>query len=209
MIAGDVAVRYGSARARTFATQAKLHDIVTAFYDFVQPESRGSARRVSAALVSCTIPPWHAIGWYRSRAPSTGGDIMKRIASAFAAFAIAAVMAAPAMAQNAQSDVTGELHQGNTTIVFERGSVGPQLEQMSAFSNLASNDPKLANTLARNPALVEKDSFVSKHPALAQYLQQFPDARADIVANPGNYLTPVPGSTWNHAAPGIKAMGDS
>jgi hypothetical protein len=134
---------------------------------------------------------------------------MKRFASALAAFAIGALMAAPAMAQNAQPGVTGVVHQGNTTIVFERGSVGPKLNQMSAFSQLAANDPKLATTLARNPALVEKDSFVSKHPALAQYLQQFPDARADIVADPGNYLTPVPGSTWNHAAPGIKAMGNS
>jgi hypothetical protein len=134
---------------------------------------------------------------------------MKRFATAFAAFAIAAVMAAPAIAQNAPSEVTGELHQGNTTIVFERGSVGPQLDQMSAFSKLVANDPKLAKTLARNPALIDKDSFVSKHPALAQFLQQFPDARDDISANPGNYLTPVPGSTWNRAAPGIKAMGNS
>jgi hypothetical protein len=133
---------------------------------------------------------------------------MKRIAGAFAAFAIAAVMTAPAMAQEASSGVTGEVHRGNTTIVFERGSVGPHLDQMSAFSKLTANDPKLATALARNPSQIEDDSFVSKHPALAQYLQQFPDARADIRANPGNYLTPVPGSTWNHAAPGIKATGN-
>jgi hypothetical protein len=134
---------------------------------------------------------------------------MRRVACTLAAFAIAAVMAAPAMAQNATSDVTGEVHRGNTTIIFERGSVGPQLDQMSAFSKLVANDPKLAKTLARNPALIDNDSFVSKHPALAQFLQQYPDARSDLRANPGNYLTPVPGSTWNHAAPGIKPMGDS
>jgi hypothetical protein len=134
---------------------------------------------------------------------------MKGIASALAALAIAALMAAPSFAQESPSAVTGEVHEGNTTIVFERGSVGLHLDQLSAFSKVAANDPKLAKALARNPALIEKDSFVSAHPALAQYLQQYPDARADIVANPGNYLTPVPGSTWNHAAPGIKLKGGS
>jgi hypothetical protein len=114
------------------------------------------------------------------------------------------LMTAPAMAQDAPSAVTGEVHEGNTTIVFERGSVGPRLNQLSAFSKVTANDPKLAAMLARNPALIDKDSFVSGYPALAQYLQQYPEARADIRTNPGNYLTPVPGSTWNHAAPGIK-----
>jgi hypothetical protein len=134
---------------------------------------------------------------------------MKRIPGTLAALAIAAFVAAPALAQDSNSNVTGEVHRGNTTIVFERGSVGPHMQQMAAFSKLTENDPNLAKMLARKPSLVEKDSFVSKHPALAQYFQQYPEARADIVANPGNYLTPVPGSTWNHAAPGIKPENNS
>lgn len=134
---------------------------------------------------------------------------MKRLAGAFAALALAAFFAAPAMAQNSSSKVTGVVHDGNTTIVFKRGKVHRNIDQMNAFSKVTSNDPKLAKELAKNPKLVEKHSYVSKHPALAQFLQQYPDARVDIVANPGNYLTPVSGSTWNRAAPGVKATPNS
>jgi hypothetical protein len=132
---------------------------------------------------------------------------MKRFASAFAVIAIAALVAVPAIAQEASTGVTGVVHEGNTTIVFERGNAGLHLDQLSAFNKVTAADPSLATALAKNPALVDDETFVAKHPALAQYLQQFPAARADLRENPGNYLTPVAGSTWKHAAPGIKMSG--
>ena len=48
------------------------------------------------------------------------------------------------------------------------------------------------------------DGFVNQHPALRQYFEQFPNAREDIVANPGNYLTPVSGSSWSRAPAGMQ-----
>jgi hypothetical protein len=133
---------------------------------------------------------------------------MKRFVPAFGALAIAALVAVPAMAQEASSGVTGVVQEGNTTLVFERGNAGLKLDQLSAFNKVTETDPSLASALAKKPSLVDDDAFVAKHPALAQYLQQFPGARADIRDNPGNYLTPVAGSTWRHAAPGIKMSGN-
>jgi hypothetical protein len=69
---------------------------------------------------------------------------------------------------------------------------------------VTASDPALARQLARNPSLVSDDGFVNQHPALRQYFEQFPNAREDIVANPGNYLTPVSGSSWSRAPTGMQ-----
>ncbi|HTR62511.1 MAG TPA: hypothetical protein VMH37_12465 [Candidatus Binataceae bacterium] len=129
---------------------------------------------------------------------------MNRFAYALGVVAIAAVVSFPAFAQDSTSSkVTGVIQKGNKTIVFENNSEGLNLDQIGAFSQVKTSDPALADKLARNPKLVTDDSFVSKHPALQQYLAKYPTARDDIVANPGNYLTPVNGSAWQHAAPGL------
>ena len=118
---------------------------------------------------------------------------------------IAALMSFPALAQNPSSaTVLGTVQNGNRTIIFERSNAGLNLDKLSAFGQLTASDPELARKLARNPSLVNDDGFVNQHPALRQYFEQFPDAREDIVANPGNYLTPVSGSSWSHAPAGMQ-----
>jgi hypothetical protein len=130
---------------------------------------------------------------------------MNRFALALGAMAVAALASFPAFAQDSPSSkVTGVIQNGNKTIVFENNSAGLNLDQISAFSQVKASDPAVANKLARNPKLVTDEGFVSKHPALQQYLAKYPMARDDIAANPGNYLTPVNGSAWQHAAPGLK-----
>jgi hypothetical protein len=98
----------------------------------------------------------------------------------------------------------GVVQNGNRTIIFERSNAGLNLDQLSAFGQVTANDPALARKLARNPSLVNDDGFVNQHPALKQYFEQFPNAREDIVAHPGNFLTPVSGSSWSRAPAGIQ-----
>jgi hypothetical protein len=115
---------------------------------------------------------------------------------------VAALMSLPALAQ--ESTVLGTVQNGNRTIIFERSNAGLNLDKLSAFGQLTASDPALARKLARNPSLVNDDGFVNQHPALRQYFEQFPNAREDIVANPGNYLTPVSGSSWSRAPAGVQ-----
>lgn len=130
---------------------------------------------------------------------------MTRLAYALSVMALAAFASFPASAQDSPaSKVTGVVQNGNKTIVFESNSAGLNLDQIGAFSQVKASDPSLAEKLARNPQLITDDAFVSKHPALQQYLAKYPTARGDIAANPGNYLTPVNGSAFQHAAPGLK-----
>ena len=115
---------------------------------------------------------------------------------------IAALTYFPALAQ--ESTVLGVVQNGNRTITFERSNAGLNLDQLSAFGQVTANDPALARKLARNPSLVNDDGFVNQHPALQQYFEHFPNAREEIVANPGNYLVPVNGSSWTHAPAGTQ-----
>jgi|SRR5579885_2754857 hypothetical protein len=130
---------------------------------------------------------------------------MKALAIALGLAALSVLQSFPALAQDSpSSEVVGVVTRGNTTIVFERSNADLNLDQLGAFAQVTASDPSVARALAKNPSLVNNDEFVSKHPALRQYLEKFPNAREDIVANPGNYVTPVSGSTWNHAPAGMK-----
>jgi hypothetical protein len=130
---------------------------------------------------------------------------MKAFVYAICTTSIAALLSFPALAQESSSGkVLGVVQNGNRTIIFERSNANLNLDQLSAFGQLTANDPALANKLARNPSLVNDEGFVSKHPALEQYFEKFPNAREDIAANPGNYLTPVAGSSWSRAPAGMR-----
>src|SRR5215469_8530073 len=122
---------------------------------------------------------------------------MKAFVYAIVAATIAALVCFPALAQ--ESKILGMVQNGNRTIIFERSNAGLNLDQLSAFGQLTADDPALARKLARNPSLVNDEGFVNQHPALKQYFEQFPNAREDIAAHPGNYLTPVSGSSWSRA----------
>jgi hypothetical protein len=130
---------------------------------------------------------------------------MKRFVYSICATTIAALVSFPALAQDSSTaKVMGVVQNGNRTIIFERSNVDLNLDQLSAFGQVTASDPALADKLARNPSLVNDEGFVNRHPALQQYFEKYPNAREDITANPGNYLTPVNGSSWSHAPAGMK-----
>jgi hypothetical protein len=130
---------------------------------------------------------------------------MKPLVYAICATTIAVLVPFAAIAQDSSSaKILGVVQNGNRTIIFERSNVNLNLDQLSAFGQVTASDPALASKLARNPSLVNDEGFVNKYPALQQFFEEHPNAREDIVANPGNYLTPVSGSSWSRAPAGMK-----
>jgi hypothetical protein len=131
---------------------------------------------------------------------------MKAFVCAICATAIIVALSSfPAFAQESSSGtVLGVVQNGNRTIIFERSNANLNLDQLSAFGQLTASDPALANKLARNPSLVNDEGLVRRNPALQQYFENYPNAREDIAANPGNYLTPVNGSSWSRAPAGMQ-----
>jgi hypothetical protein len=129
-----------------------------------------------------------------------------------------AALASPGWAQNTvvQKTVT-ETTVTEKTVNTPRPNVITELEFQPAsrthdidvamlrdFQNVKEMDPAIATQLARNPALVQKDSYVERHPSLEAFLDKYPNARDELQINPGNFLVPVAGTTWNsHEAAGI------
>lgn len=132
---------------------------------------------------------------------------MRHLVIVLSAASLLGLSSAPALAQKQpsdQSNVTGTVVQGNTTIVFERGGQDLHLQELRDFGQIAQANPQIANAIARKPSCVNDEDFVSKYPALQQFLNQYPSAREDIASNPGDFVTPVNGSTFQHALPGMK-----
>lgn len=90
---------------------------------------------------------------------------MKRGMTILTAAAIAFAMAGPAMAQP----------------VTERAVA-------NADYRFFDGHPKVARALEKNPALIENDEWVSKHPELHQYLLTHPNVRREFKANPYKFM---------------------
>ncbi len=124
---------------------------------------------------------------------------MKSIKFTLVAVLVAGGLAAPALAED-----TGIYHSKNSrdeqvTIVTDRGESKLNLKQLRDFARVTNADPSVARALSKNPALVDNASFVAGHPALAQFLTEYPGAREEIRANPGNFVEPTTASAWNAA----------
>ena len=107
-------------------------------------------------------------------------------------FAIALIAggawAGVAMAQEETSSAA-VIHQANADIVFENaGMSNLPSARYQAFDQFATEHPEITTALARNPRLIENDSFINRHPALADFLRTHPDVASDFAKNPGNYV---------------------
>jgi hypothetical protein len=85
-----------------------------------------------------------------------------------------------------------------TEIEFQPAATANDInvQMLRDFENVKQGDRKVASDIARSPEVVENASYVAKHPALQAFLEKYPDVRAEIVENPGNFVTPVAGSKW-------------
>ena len=106
-------------------------------------------------------------------------------------FAIMLIAGGSLGAAEAQEETSSAavIHQGNTDIVFENaGMSGLPSARYQAFDQFVLEHPEIANALARNPRLIEDESFAKNHPALADFLRTHPDVASDFAENPGNYV---------------------
>jgi len=72
------------------------------------------------------------------------------------------------------------------------------------FEMVKEQDPAVATEIARNPSRAGDPNYVMRHPALQAFIDKYPNAREELEDNPGNFVTPVNGSTWNsHEVAGI------
>jgi hypothetical protein len=131
---------------------------------------------------------------------------MKTVPSVLAGVVLSFAFAVSAFAQNA-NDTVGTRQWSKpdgtqVTLEAKRGSANVDTGELRAFQNAKVADTSLAPQLARNPKLIASESYVSQHPALQHFLGQYPKAREDIQRNPGNFLVPVKGSTWNASVVG-------
>jgi hypothetical protein len=130
---------------------------------------------------------------------------MKRYATAIAAILISCGFATVGMAQTMSP---ANAPQSKPEIVTEPGNENLNLNELKAFDEIAKSHPDMAKSIARKPALIKSDNFVSKYPELQEYLSKYPDAREKIHDNPGDYVEPVAESSWKHALPGLKASAE-
>jgi hypothetical protein len=130
---------------------------------------------------------------------------MKNSLSLFVIAAIAVACASTAFAQDTGRTIV-EKH-GDTTTETEfkaAGKTNLDIQMLKDFSSVKEDDPAVAPQLAKNPALVENQAFVQKHPSLQAFLDKYPDARAELKANPGNFMPLEPGAkSASHEASGI------
>lgn len=135
-----------------------------------------------------------------------GGSSMKTVVKLLAGAIVCWTLAVSAFAQSTNDKVgSAEWTKPDgtkVTLEADRGPANPKAEELRAFQSAKSADTSFATDLAKNPNLIASDSYVAQHPALQQFLQQYPGAREDIQANPGNFLVPTQGSTWNASTVG-------
>ena len=131
---------------------------------------------------------------------------MKTVPSILAGVILSFAFAVSAVAQS-ENDTVGIRQWSKpdgtqVTLEAKRGSANVDTGELRAFQNAKVANTSLAPQLARNPKLIASESYVSQHPALQHFLGQYPKAREDIQRNPGNFLVPVKGSTWNASVVG-------
>jgi hypothetical protein len=143
--------------------------------------------------------------------PVTSPFLTAAIAAAFtlAAFSSAPAQQSATVTQQTETTVTRTTQPKaivSTEIDFLPASAANDVNapMLRDFGQVKRSDPKVATEIARNPEVVANADYVTKHPALQEFLAKYPAARAEIVQNPGNFVTPVAGSKWNsHEAAGI------
>jgi len=99
---------------------------------------------------------------------------------------MAATVWTPVPAQESEPRV---IHNGNVDIVVEGASnMDLNVAQYKAFDHFAAEHPEIIRQLRKKPKLIDGPKYLGDHPELAQFMNEHPAWRADLDANPGNYL---------------------
>ena len=60
--------------------------------------------------------------------------------------------------------------------------------QLASMDRFLDSHPEIAEQVRKDPALLDNKKFVTAHPALQDYLQQHPEVRQEIDANPNAFM---------------------
>jgi hypothetical protein len=74
------------------------------------------------------------------------------------------------------------------------------LDRLREFEGFMQSHPEIARDINRQPTLIRSAEFRSKHSQWATFLREHPTIKADIEANPGNYVIIRPNvasSSWH------------
>ncbi len=61
-------------------------------------------------------------------------------------------------------------------------------QQLAGFDSFLDSHPEVADVLRKDPAQVNNQEFVEKHPDLQQYLQQHPEVREELSQHPNDIM---------------------
>jgi hypothetical protein len=124
---------------------------------------------------------------------------MKRFVSYLATGMLASALAVPGLANAQTGGANGAA--GGPVIVNSVGAPTSDLPmaQYSAFHDFRQAHPNVARALARNPKLINSESFQRRHPALRDFLSRNRGFAEDFASNPGDYVLPVRAPVRRHA----------
>ena len=115
---------------------------------------------------------------------------MKSMLMLLAVCVMTAALSATAFGQETATNVPVPrvVHSGHLDILVVENATGDlNLSGYRAFQQFADEHPQIAGALGNKPTLIYNRSYLEKHPALARFLEEHPDIRADFSANPRNY----------------------
>jgi hypothetical protein len=116
---------------------------------------------------------------------------MKRFVSYVTTGMLAGALAFPGLAIAQVGGASGAA--GGPVIISSGGAPTNDLpmKQYSAFHDFHQAHPNIVRALARNPRLINSESFRRQHPALRDFLSQNPDFAEDFSEHPGDYVVPM------------------
>lgn len=115
---------------------------------------------------------------------------MKRFVSYVATGMLAGALAVPGLAIAQTGGANGAA--GGPVIINSGGAPTSDLpmKQYDAFHDFHESHPNIVRALARNPRLINSESFQRHHPALRDFLSKHPDFAEDFLEHPGDYILP-------------------
>ncbi len=118
---------------------------------------------------------------------------MKR-AFPLATVGILALLISPALGNAAATTANARSREARKVEIVSGGAtqLDLHLNWLRDFDNFERDHSAIARDLSRNPSLVRSNKFRSEHPEWAKFLTDHPAIRADVEANPGNYLVIKP-----------------
>ncbi|HVB81479.1 MAG TPA: hypothetical protein VNE82_16215 [Candidatus Binataceae bacterium] len=117
-----------------------------------------------------------------------------KVVLSLATIGILAMFINPALGQSAVTTAKTQSGKARAVEIVSGGAAQSDLHLnwMREFGSFERANPAIARQFRRDPSLVRNVEFRNEHSSWAAFLREHPAIRADIEANPGNYLVVSP-----------------